>query len=505
MIFLPLIRHEPRPTSPAVALIAPPWPMMIALPSVVEVPVVGERQRHQLLRIELVVGFLRLAGGAVEEGVDDDAVEARIAAGADVGVADAGDGRQHHRPRLRKPRAFLPHPRQRRHDRRVLVEVIGAHRIEHEHRDDAWPRVAWRDRFGQHASCVCREWRGADQRANGRRNVLLLCGRRERSALHERRAVEQHRDSHVVIPRRAVHELVERIARGDEPALLRHDEDLSAAPRKISAREHVEPLLPLRRWADAGRDSTGGGVGGDAGFGGSDEAQAASENVRMSRAARSITRPFSPKELQTRHIVSRIAKMWVTRSDMMPRMKKRVLFATICLCATIAVALSAQRPADAPATAPSGKPPDSVFIEDLTWAEVRDLIASGTTNVIVGTAGTEQKGPHMVDGEHKFVMEWSADKIARGDGQDARRAGRDLRARGQLGKHRRPHGQAGHDHAARRSLRRSARQRRQEPQGRRLQEDLVRRRVRRQPHRHADGGREAERAVERRRDRLLGR
>jgi creatinine amidohydrolase len=98
-------------------------------------------------------------------------------------------------------------------------------------------------------------------------------------------------------------------------------------------------------------------------------------------------------------------------------MKKRVLFATICLSATIAVMVSAQRPADAPATAPSGKPPDSVFIEDLTWAEVRDLIAGGTTNVIVGTAGTEQKGPHMVDGEHKFVMEWTADKIARGMGK----------------------------------------------------------------------------------------
>ena len=98
---------------------------------------------------------------------------------------------------------------------------------------------------------------------------------------------------------------------------------------------------------------------------------------------------------------------------MMPRMKKRVLFATICLCALVAVAISAQRPADAPATASSGKAPDSVFIEDLTWAEVRDMIAGGTTNVIIGTAGTEQKGPHMVDGEHKFVMEWSADKIAR--------------------------------------------------------------------------------------------
>ena len=97
-------------------------------------------------------------------------------------------------------------------------------------------------------------------------------------------------------------------------------------------------------------------------------------------------------------------------------MKNRA-FLSLFVMLAMAMSLAAQRPADAPATAPSGKPPDSVFIEDLTWAEVRDLIASGTTNVIVGTAGTEQKGPHMVDGEHKFVMEWSADKIARAMGK----------------------------------------------------------------------------------------
>ena len=56
--------------------------------------------------------------------------------------------------------------------------------------------------------------------------------------------------------------------------------------------------------------------------------------------------------------------------------------------------------------------------------------------------------------------------------------------------------QARHDHAARRSLRRAARQRRPQPQGRRLQDDPVPRRVGRQPHRHAHGGRAAERAVE---------
>ncbi|MET0213116.1 MAG: creatininase family protein, partial [Vicinamibacterales bacterium] len=79
--------------------------------------------------------------------------------------------------------------------------------------------------------------------------------------------------------------------------------------------------------------------------------------------------------------------------------------------------VSAQRPADAPPTGPAGKAPDTVFLEDLTWAEARDLVKGGTTTVIIGTAGTEQKGPHMVDGEHKFVLEYTADKIARGLGK----------------------------------------------------------------------------------------
>lgn len=40
--------------------------------------------------------------------------------------------------------------------------------------------------------------------------------------------------------------------------------------------------------------------------------------------------------------------------------------------------------------------PDTVFLEELTWTEVRAEIDSGTTTVIVPTAGTEQNGPHMV-------------------------------------------------------------------------------------------------------------
>lgn len=94
----------------------------------------------------------------------------------------------------------------------------------------------------------------------------------------------------------------------------------------------------------------------------------------------------------------------------------KLFLSASALFLTIAT-LSAQRPADAPATGPSGKPPDTVFLEELTWAEARDLVKAGTTTVIIGTAGTEQKGPHMVDGEHKFVMTYTADKIARAIGK----------------------------------------------------------------------------------------
>jgi len=72
----------------------------------------------------------------------------------------------------------------------------------------------------------------------------------------------------------------------------------------------------------------------------------------------------------------------------------------LALCFTVPAA-SAQRA------------PDTVFLEELTWVELRELIRGGKTSVIIATAGTEQKGPHMVMGEHKYVLEHTTDKIAR--------------------------------------------------------------------------------------------
>ena len=98
-------------------------------------------------------------------------------------------------------------------------------------------------------------------------------------------------------------------------------------------------------------------------------------------------------------------------------MKPRVFVIVPVVVLLLGMTALAQRPASAPATAPGGTPPDTVFLEELTWAETRDLVKAGWTSVIVGTAGTEQKGPHMVDGEHKFVMTYTADKVARGLGK----------------------------------------------------------------------------------------
>ncbi|HAT37258.1 MAG TPA: hypothetical protein DCS75_02110, partial [Gemmatimonadetes bacterium] len=55
----------------------------------------------------------------------------------------------------------------------------------------------------------------------------------------------------------------------------------------------------------------------------------------------------------------------------------------------------------------------SVFLEELTWTEVRDAIDQGTTTIIIPTAGTEQNGPHMVLGKHKFIVNYASAMIAR--------------------------------------------------------------------------------------------
>lgn len=65
------------------------------------------------------------------------------------------------------------------------------------------------------------------------------------------------------------------------------------------------------------------------------------------------------------------------------------------------------------ATTLGAETPDTVFLDELTWTEIRDAIADGTTTIIVATAGTEQNGPHMALGKHKFIIRAASERIAR--------------------------------------------------------------------------------------------
>ena len=56
--------------------------------------------------------------------------------------------------------------------------------------------------------------------------------------------------------------------------------------------------------------------------------------------------------------------------------------------------------------------PASVFLEQLTWTEVRDRIQSGTTTIIVPIGGTEQSGPYMTLGKHNVRVRALSEKIA---------------------------------------------------------------------------------------------
>ena len=56
---------------------------------------------------------------------------------------------------------------------------------------------------------------------------------------------------------------------------------------------------------------------------------------------------------------------------------------------------------------------NTVFIEEMTWTEVQEAIDRGATTVILPTAGTEQNGPHMVTGKHRYIIDEASNRIAR--------------------------------------------------------------------------------------------
>ena len=58
----------------------------------------------------------------------------------------------------------------------------------------------------------------------------------------------------------------------------------------------------------------------------------------------------------------------------------------------------------------------SLWAEELTFMEIRDLVKAGTTTIIIGTGGVEQNGPYVAGGKHNFVLQTVMPYIARAIG-----------------------------------------------------------------------------------------
>ncbi|WP_421992459.1 creatininase family protein [Qipengyuania sp.] len=55
---------------------------------------------------------------------------------------------------------------------------------------------------------------------------------------------------------------------------------------------------------------------------------------------------------------------------------------------------------------------DAYWIEELTWMEVRDAIASGHRTVLIPVGGIEQNGPYVVTGKHNVILKGTSQAIA---------------------------------------------------------------------------------------------
>ncbi len=56
---------------------------------------------------------------------------------------------------------------------------------------------------------------------------------------------------------------------------------------------------------------------------------------------------------------------------------------------------------------------DTVWMEDLTLLEIRDLLMQGKTTALILTGGVEENGPYLTTGKHNNVLRVTGDAIAR--------------------------------------------------------------------------------------------
>jgi creatinine amidohydrolase/Fe(II)-dependent formamide hydrolase-like protein len=55
---------------------------------------------------------------------------------------------------------------------------------------------------------------------------------------------------------------------------------------------------------------------------------------------------------------------------------------------------------------------NSLWIEELTWMEIRDAIRAGNTTALVLTGGVESNGPHLAAGKHNYSNQLMGEAVA---------------------------------------------------------------------------------------------
>jgi creatinine amidohydrolase len=57
--------------------------------------------------------------------------------------------------------------------------------------------------------------------------------------------------------------------------------------------------------------------------------------------------------------------------------------------------------------------PNTIWLEEMTWIDVRDAIKAGKTTIIIPTGGLEPNGPWLATGKHNYVLTANCEAIAR--------------------------------------------------------------------------------------------
>ena len=91
---------------------------------------------------------------------------------------------------------------------------------------------------------------------------------------------------------------------------------------------------------------------------------------------------------------------------------------TVPVLAAVLIASAVQdKKPDPVAPDPNGPNPiaahPTLFIEEMTWMEVRDALKAGKDTVLLATGGVEQNGPYLATGKHNIVLRATTQAIAR--------------------------------------------------------------------------------------------